>query len=33
MYYLLVLAVGVERVAELVVSTRNARWSFTQGAK
>jgi methyltransferase len=32
MYYLLVLAVGLERVAELVVSTRNARWSFTQGA-
>ncbi len=33
MYYLLVLAVGVERVVELVVSTRNAQWSFTQGAK
>lgn len=33
MYYLLVLAVGFERVAELVVSTRNARWSFTKGAK
>lgn len=33
MYYLLVLAVGAERVAELVVSTRNARWSFGQGAK
>ena len=33
MYYLLVLAVGLERVAELVVSTRNARWSFTKGAK
>ena len=33
MYYLLVLAVGLERVVELVVSTRNAQWSFTQGAK
>lgn len=32
MYYLLVLAVGLERVVELVVSTRNARWSFTKGA-
>lgn len=33
MYYLLILAVGIERVAELVVSTRNAQWSFAQGAK
>ncbi|OSC24014.1 hypothetical protein B8W69_22610 [Mycobacterium vulneris] len=33
MYYLLVLAVGLERVVELVVSTRNAHWSFTKGAK
>ncbi len=33
MYCLLILAVGIERVAELVVSTRNAQWSFTQGAK
>ncbi|BBY38677.1 hypothetical protein MMAN_28110 [Mycobacterium mantenii] len=33
MYYLLVLAVALERVVELVVSTRNARWSFAQGAK
>ncbi|OMC49779.1 isoprenylcysteine carboxyl methyltransferase family protein [Mycobacterium sp. IS-1264] len=33
MYYLLILAVGIERVAELVVSRRNARWSFAQGAK
>lgn len=33
MYYLLVLAVALERVIELVVSTRNARWSLTQGAK
>ena len=33
MYYLLVLAVGIERVVELVVSKRNAQWSFAQGAK
>jgi methyltransferase len=33
MYYLLILAVGIERVAELVVSKRNAEWSFTQGGK
>ncbi|ETB12148.1 membrane protein [Mycobacterium avium subsp. silvaticum ATCC 49884] len=33
MYYLLVLTVGLERVAELLVSTRNAHWSFTQGGK
>ncbi|WP_406814480.1 isoprenylcysteine carboxyl methyltransferase family protein [Mycobacterium sp. M23085] len=33
MYYLLVLIVGLERVVELVVSTRNASWSFTKGAK
>ena len=30
-YALLVVAVGVERLAELVVATRNARWSFAQG--
>jgi methyltransferase len=30
-YVVLVLAVGLERVAELVVSLRNARWSFAQG--
>lgn len=30
-YALLVLAVGFERLAELVVSTRNARWSFARG--
>lgn len=30
-YVVLVLLVGVERVAELVVSRRNARWSFAQG--
>lgn len=33
MYYLLILAVGVERLAELVVAQRNARWSFAQGGK
>ncbi len=33
MYYLLILAVGIERLAELVVSQRNARWSFAQGAR
>lgn len=30
-YTLLVLATGAERVTELVVSTRNARWSFAHG--
>ena len=30
-YVVLVLLVGGERVAELVVSRRNARWSFAQG--
>ncbi|HEU0212508.1 MAG TPA: isoprenylcysteine carboxyl methyltransferase family protein [Jiangellaceae bacterium] len=30
-YVLLVVAVGVERLAELMVSTRNARWAFAQG--
>lgn len=31
MYYLLVLAVGIERLAELVVAKRNARWAFANG--
>ncbi|OON82952.1 isoprenylcysteine carboxyl methyltransferase family protein [Streptomyces tsukubensis] len=31
-YTLLVLAVGAERVAELVVSRRNTRWSLERGA-
>jgi methyltransferase len=31
LYTILVLATGVERIAELVVSTRNARWSFARG--
>ncbi|GAA1584722.1 isoprenylcysteine carboxyl methyltransferase family protein [Kribbella sancticallisti] len=30
-YAVLVLVVGLERVAELVVSLRNARWSFERG--
>lgn len=30
-YTILVLAVGCERLAELAVSTRNARWSFARG--
>ncbi|MEL7975444.1 isoprenylcysteine carboxylmethyltransferase family protein [Isoptericola sp. F-RaC21] len=31
LYALLVLATGLERVAELVVSARHARWSFARG--
>ncbi len=30
-YLLLVLATGVERLVELVISTRNAKWSFERG--
>ena len=30
-YTLLIVAVGLERLAELVVSTRNARWSLERG--
>lgn len=33
MYYLLILAVGVERLAELVVSKRNARWAMANGGR
>jgi methyltransferase len=33
MYYLLILAVGVERLAELAVADRNARWAFANGGK
>ena len=33
MYYLLILAVGIERLVELVVSKRNARWAFAHGGK
>ncbi|BBX56416.1 Isoprenylcysteine carboxyl methyltransferase (ICMT) family protein [Mycobacterium shottsii] len=32
-YYLLILAIVVERVAELVLAQRNARWSFARGGK
>jgi methyltransferase len=32
-YYLLILAVGIERLVELVVSKRNAQWSFAHGGK
>ncbi|MGB3473271.1 MAG: isoprenylcysteine carboxyl methyltransferase family protein [Mycobacterium sp.] len=31
MYYLLVLAVGIERLIELVVAKNNARWAFANG--
>ena len=33
MYYLLILAVALERLAELVVSKRNAKWAFANGGK
>jgi methyltransferase len=33
MYYLLILAVGVERLVELVLSKRHARWAIAQGGK
>jgi isoprenylcysteine carboxyl methyltransferase (ICMT) family protein YpbQ len=33
MYYLLILAVGVERLIELFVAKRNARWALSQGGK
>lgn len=33
MYYLLILAIGVERLAELIVSRRNAQWAFAHGGK
>ena len=33
MYYLLILAISVERLVELIVSKRNARWAFAQGGK
>jgi methyltransferase len=32
-YYLLILAIGIERLIELIVSKRNARWAFAQGGK
>jgi methyltransferase len=33
MYYLLILAICIERLVELVVSKRHARWAFSQGGK
>ncbi|MCV7077685.1 isoprenylcysteine carboxyl methyltransferase family protein [Mycobacterium szulgai] len=33
MYYILILAVAIERLVELAIAQRNARWSFAQGAK
>ncbi|BCI53003.1 hypothetical protein NIIDNTM18_22810 [Mycolicibacterium litorale] len=33
MYYLVILAVGVERLIELVVARRNAAWSFAHGGR
>lgn len=33
MYYLLLLAIGIERLAELVVAKRHAKWAFAQGGK
>ncbi|BBY32940.1 hypothetical protein BST33_13370 [Mycolicibacter minnesotensis] len=33
MYYLLILAVGLERLVELVVSNSNAKWAFARGGK
>jgi methyltransferase len=32
-YYLLILAMSIERLVELVVSRRNAEWAFAQGGK
>lgn len=33
MYYLLILAVGLERLVELAVSNSNAAWAFARGGK
>jgi methyltransferase len=33
MYYLMILVIGVERLVELIVSKRNARWAFAHGGK
>ncbi|MDZ4266655.1 MAG: isoprenylcysteine carboxyl methyltransferase family protein [Mycobacterium sp.] len=33
MYYLFIVLIGAERLVELVVSRRNAAWSFTQGGR
>lgn len=33
MYYLLIVVIGIERLIELIVSNRNAKWSFAHGGK
>lgn len=33
MYYLFILAIGVERLVELAIARRNAQWSITHGGK
>lgn len=33
MYYWLIFAIAVERVVELIVSKRNARWAFAHGGR
>ena len=33
MYYLLILVIGIERLVELIVSKRNARWAFAHGGE
>ncbi|MBO0880894.1 MAG: hypothetical protein J2P17_11245, partial [Mycobacterium sp.] len=33
MYYMLILAVGIERLIELLVANRNAKWAFANGGK
>ncbi|MDI3314098.1 MAG: isoprenylcysteine carboxyl methyltransferase family protein [Mycobacterium sp.] len=33
MYYLLILAVGIERLMELLLAKRHARWAFAHGGK
>jgi methyltransferase len=32
-YYLFILAIGAERLVELAVAQRNAKWSFARGGK
>ncbi|AQT79981.1 hypothetical protein B1R94_12935 [Mycolicibacterium litorale] len=32
-YYLFIVLIGLERLVELVVSRRNAKWSFAQGGR
>lgn len=33
MYYVFILLIGIERLVELVVSRRNAQWSFAHGGR